>query len=100
MRPALAVLTRLESGQIDVVTFTSASTVRSLLAMIPGHQATLRSATIACIGPITAAAAANLGLRADVVATTYTIAGLVSALVQHYSGAPSQVSHPHQEAAP
>ena len=35
---------------------------------------------IACIGPVTAATARELGLRVDVVASTYTIQGLVDAL--------------------
>jgi uroporphyrinogen III methyltransferase / synthase len=35
---------------------------------------------VACIGPVTAATARAAGLRVGVVATTYTLAGLVDAL--------------------
>ncbi len=35
---------------------------------------------MACIGPVTAAAAAEIGLRVDVVAAEYTVEGLIDAL--------------------
>jgi uroporphyrinogen III methyltransferase/synthase len=41
----------------------------------------LAQATIACIGPITAATAHEMGLAVDVVAEEYTIEGLVAALL-------------------
>jgi uroporphyrinogen-III synthase len=40
----------------------------------------LARATVACIGPITAATARELGLTVDVMAQEYTIEGLVEAL--------------------
>jgi uroporphyrinogen III methyltransferase/synthase len=43
----------------------------------------LAQATIACIGPITAATARELGLQVGVVAESYTIEGLVEALLHH-----------------
>jgi uroporphyrinogen III methyltransferase/synthase len=73
---------------ISVATFTSSSTVHNLEAMV--HDAgldladALQSATVACIGPITAATARERGLTVDVVADTYTIDGLVDALVDHF----------------
>ncbi|HEX9674557.1 MAG TPA: uroporphyrinogen-III synthase, partial [Anaerolineales bacterium] len=39
---------------------------------------------LACIGPITAAAARREGLRADIVASRYTAEGLVEALISHF----------------
>jgi uroporphyrinogen-III synthase len=39
---------------------------------------------IACIGPITAQTAQELGLRVDVIAEEYTIPGLVNALAAFY----------------
>lgn len=69
------------AGEIDVVTFTSSSTVRNLVAIL-GDAETLRKATVACIGPITAQTAREAGLRVDVVAEEYTIEGLVEALTQ------------------
>ncbi len=73
---------RLAEGEIDVVTFTSSSTVRYLLAGLgEGARALLEKPTIACIGPITADTARDLGLRVDVVAAEHTIPGLVKAII-------------------
>jgi uroporphyrinogen III methyltransferase/synthase len=74
-------------AQVTVATFTSSSTVRNLDAMardagLDLAQA-LAQATVACIGPITAGTARELGLPVHLVAEEYTIAGLVRALVQH-----------------
>ena len=41
----------------------------------------LEGITVACIGPITARTARELGIRVDVVAEEYTIEGLVRAIV-------------------
>jgi len=71
----------LERGEIDAVTFTSSSTVRYFLQRI-GPEATrlLDEVVIACIGPITARTARELGLQVDVLAEEYTVEGLVRAL--------------------
>ena len=73
-------LSLLRDGAIDIVTFTSSSTVRNLAAMLNGHIETLRGPRVACIGPITAKTAEELGLRVDVVASEYTVEGLVRAI--------------------
>ncbi len=73
-------LSLLRGGAIDIVTFTSSSTVRNLAAMLNGHIETLRGPLVACIGPITAKTAEELGLRVDVVASEYTVEGLVRAM--------------------
>ena len=74
----------LESG-IDIATFTSSSTVKNLTALLDGNLDSLKDTTIACIGPITAAAAGEAGLGVDVTATEYTVPGLVDALTAHFS---------------
>ncbi len=68
---------------IDVVPFTSSSTVRNLLDALGGDGSGLQSSIIACIGPTTAATARELGLHVDLVAERHTVEGLVEALVQH-----------------
>ncbi len=84
-------LAQLQARQINVVTFTSSSTVRSLVQMLGGDTDLLTGAVIACIGPVTAATARGLGLRVDVVAEQYTIAGLVDALIRFFGAtAPSE----------
>jgi len=73
----------LADGQIDIVTFTSSSTVRNLAAGLQGPTPAevLSRCLVACIGPVTARTAARLGIRVDVVAREHTIAGLVEAIV-------------------
>ncbi len=71
-----------ENG-VDIVTFTSPSTVRNL-AQILGQETLvglLHGVEIACIGPVTANAAKELAIEADVIAKTHTIDGLVEAIV-------------------
>ena len=68
----------LDSGEIDIITFTSSSTVKMFAERIPKVP---ENVIIACIGPITAETAESLGLKPDVVAEEYTIEGLVEALI-------------------
>jgi uroporphyrinogen III methyltransferase/synthase len=68
---------------VDIITFTSSSTVRNLLTLAGPERERVGQAVIACIGPVTAETARALGLRVDVVAREYTIEGLVAALVEH-----------------
>jgi uroporphyrinogen III methyltransferase/synthase len=68
----------LENSRVDAVTFTSSSTVRNFVELAGDVP---RPPVVACIGPITAGTAKELGWRPTVVATEHTIAGLVDALV-------------------
>jgi uroporphyrinogen III methyltransferase/synthase len=71
---------------IDAVTFTSPTAVSRFAALIGEEQAgdLLNTTVVAAIGPVTAAAAAELGIATPVVASTYTVDGLVAALVAHF----------------
>jgi uroporphyrinogen III methyltransferase/synthase len=72
----------IERDEIDAIAFTSSSTVRGLCAALHLKSEILNlKSTIACIGPITAQTARDLGLRVDIVAKEHTIAELVAALV-------------------
>lgn len=73
-----AVLAELRGGRIDAVTFTSPSTVRGLVELAGVEP--LRATRIACIGPVTAAAARAAGLTIQAEAAEHTAAGLVAAL--------------------
>jgi uroporphyrinogen III methyltransferase/synthase len=73
-------LSLLREGGIDIVTFTSSSTVRNLAALLGEDVECLRKPLVACIGPITTKTARELGLRVDVEASEYTVPGLVQAL--------------------
>jgi len=67
---------------LDAITFTSSSTVTSLLDALGGDTAPLRGALIASIGPSTSATARAAGLRVDTEADPHTLDGLVTALAR------------------
>jgi uroporphyrinogen III methyltransferase/synthase len=74
-------------ARADVLTFTSASTVRGFVALLDGCDAgdAASGKCVACIGPITANAAAQAGLTVDVVAPVYTTIGLLDAVEAYYA---------------
>ena len=74
-----ALVAELKEGRIDMVTFTSSSTVKNLVKII-GSADSLRDVKTACIGPVTADTAKSLGIEPDIVAKEYTIDGLVEAI--------------------
>ena len=69
---------------VDVVTFTSSSTVRNLVQALNGEHSLLHSSVIACIGPTTAATAKEFGLTVDLVARDHNVEGLAAALVDYF----------------
>ena len=75
---------KLLSQGVDVITFTSSSTVRNLLDILGGDKSALEPSLIACIGPVTAGTARELGVRVDLEASEHTVEGLVNSLVAHY----------------
>ncbi|MDR1962113.1 MAG: uroporphyrinogen-III C-methyltransferase [Gracilibacteraceae bacterium] len=83
---AAAVQRALRAGRIDAVTFTSSSTARGFAALVGGAEELGRAAAVS-IGPITSAAARELGIPVAAEAEEYTIAGLVAALSAYFSEA-------------
>ena len=73
--------------RVDVVTFTSASTVRNFVELLGREQAQdlLQQTTVACVGPVTAEAAVQLGVQTNVMPSEYTVPALVDAIVQFYA---------------
>lgn len=71
-------------ADVSVVAFTSSSTVRNLVEALGRGEAAqaLAGVAVACIGPVTAQTARELGLEPAVVAEEYTIDGLLEALVR------------------
>ncbi len=67
---------------IDYITFTSSSTVTNFVDIV-GLQAKVPGSRmrVACIGPITAEKAREKGLNVDIVASEYTIDGLLQAIL-------------------
>jgi uroporphyrinogen III methyltransferase/synthase len=74
-----------ERGDVDLVTFTSASTARSFFARVDPRALEGRTKT-ASIGPVTSAALRDLGVSPDVEAERSTTEGLVEAILRHYRG--------------
>jgi uroporphyrinogen III methyltransferase/synthase len=76
----------LRARAVDIVTFTSASTVSNLYALVgPGLVELLRGVVIAVIGPITEQACKGLGLTVDVSPEQYTVPALIDALLAHFA---------------
>jgi len=85
-QPEPSFLKRLNEGTIDVITFTSSSTVTNFLDRLnKEHHEKLNNITIACIGPITQKTAEDRGLKVTIVPNQYTVAGLFSAIKTYFA---------------
>jgi uroporphyrinogen-III synthase len=78
--------TLFKDSAIDIITFTSPSTVDNFLALLKGISVfkEILKAKVACIGPITAQRAAEKGLKVDIVPDEYTADALTRAIVEFY----------------
>ena len=88
------ILRQLEAQELDIITFTSSSTVRNFMHWLREYDATftntflshvmqLTRPKIACIGPVTSQTAREFGLKVHIEAQVYTIAGLVEAIIRN-----------------
>jgi uroporphyrinogen III methyltransferase/synthase len=84
----------LAADTVDAVTFTSSSTARNFAELFTPEErrAWLDRVVVACIGPVTAATAAEYGLPTHVMPREYTIPALVDALVQYLRQAGPRVA--------
>jgi uroporphyrinogen-III synthase len=78
-KPQAAAFEELRQG-VDIITFTSSSTVRGFVALTAGIS--YGDPLVVCIGPVTADTALGLGLHVDAVAEEYTTDGLIEALAR------------------
>ncbi len=82
-------LMQILSDGVDIVTFTSSSTVRNFAksAGIFDRKPALklRKIKVASIGPVTSKTVRKLGLNVEIEATEYTIAGLIQAILEYFS---------------
>jgi uroporphyrinogen III methyltransferase/synthase len=71
---------------IDVVTFTSSSTVENFVSMFQKGEAPglLEGITVACIGPITKDTASALGIKTGIMPEKYTIPALTDAIGEYF----------------
>lgn len=76
----------LEDGSIDMVTFTSSSTVRNFFDMFPKMKKThlLKNTKVSVIGPRTAETVEEYGVKVDIVADEATIQSLADAILKEY----------------
>jgi uroporphyrinogen III methyltransferase/synthase len=78
----------LENGEIDMVTFTSSSTVTNFVEMFRQEselfQGWMSKVIVACIGPITARTAEDKGLSVSLMPEEYTIDALTHAIVRFF----------------
>ncbi|MGD9227565.1 MAG: uroporphyrinogen-III C-methyltransferase [Desulfobacterales bacterium] len=81
-----ALVQALEDKNVDLITFTSSSTVKNFKALLPSDRfpELLQGVAVASIGPITSDSAKELGFDVHITAESFTIPGLVDAILQHY----------------
>jgi uroporphyrinogen III methyltransferase/synthase len=79
-------LSAMLAGSGDCIAFTSPSTIRNLAQLFDTHDLgkTLPGVVIACIGPVTAAAAVEYGLRVDIQPAQQTVKDLAAAIAAYY----------------
>jgi uroporphyrinogen III methyltransferase/synthase len=73
----------IDAGEVDLVTFTSASAVTGFVGQVGGDRA--RKVRAASIGPVTSAAAVASGMEIAIEAPAATIDSLAGALIAHLS---------------
>ena len=69
---------------IDIITFTSSSTVRGLVELLNGDTSLINSSEIACIGPITGKTCQEYGVIPNIIATQHDIEGLIQAIQDYF----------------
>ncbi len=79
----------LETGKIDLISFTSSSTVKNFAARLAtasdkAVSELLNKTIVACIGPVTAKTARDLDLRVGLEASEFTIDNLVTTIKNHF----------------
>ncbi|MGQ9746088.1 MAG: uroporphyrinogen-III C-methyltransferase [Dissulfurimicrobium sp.] len=86
--PDIRIIEELEENSVDIITFTSSSTVKNFFNLIPQklRDALLKKATIACIGPITSKTACDLGIKVEIEPRQFTLDALVTAIESHFTG--------------
>ncbi len=77
----------LKKKGVDVITFTSSSTVNHFIDLLKGEdwKTLLHGITLACIGPVTARTVKSFGLKVHIQPEEYTISGLTRAIVHYVS---------------
>ena len=69
---------------IDVVTFTSSSTVKNLRHLLDGDVTSINNCVVVCMGPVTAATAKSFGIKVDIVPAEQSIPGIITAIKGYF----------------
>ena len=85
-RGADRLIEQLTAKSVDLITFTSSSTVKNFKALLPAEnfKDLIAGVTVASIGPITTETAVELGFKVHITAESYTIPGLCAAILDYY----------------
>jgi uroporphyrinogen III methyltransferase/synthase len=77
----------LTEGEIDVIAFTSSSTVNHFAELLKNEdlKKLLKGIAIACIGPVTARTAKDWGMKVRIQPKEYTIPGLTRAIAEYFA---------------
>ncbi|NUK30758.1 uroporphyrinogen-III synthase [Parageobacillus sp. VR-IP] len=77
----------LRKRKLDVITFTSSSTVQSFMRMMEGEDiaSLLSGCVIACIGPVTKETAEKAGLSVHICPDQYTIDDMIKEMEQYFA---------------
>jgi len=77
----------LTEERVDVITFTSSSTVHHFIELLGKKDVkkAVQGIAIACIGPVTSRTANEWGLDVHIQPQEYTIPGLTHALVHYFA---------------
>jgi uroporphyrinogen III methyltransferase/synthase len=84
-REAAEMLSFLAQDKVDAITFTSPSTVAHFLGIMGPDFHLPPKVRIACIGPVTEAAARKAGLPVDILQERYTIPELVDTIAAYFN---------------
>lgn len=84
------IVSLLREGKVDMITFTSSSTVTNFVDMFGSQRDMIekckKRVSVACIGPITAKRAEENGFTVDVVPGEYTIEALTQSIASYFKG--------------
>ena len=69
---------------IDVVTFTSSSTVKNLRHLLDGDVTPINNCVVVCMGPVTASTAKSFGIEVDIVPNEQSIPGIIAAVRNYF----------------
>jgi len=75
----------LDEEKIDLITFTSSSTVRNFFELIPNFKQIKNKPLIACIGPITAKTVRDHGYKTVIIPKHYTVKHLGDKITEYFS---------------